>query len=122
MTKEAYQRGGYQRGTDTGANRITVFRLACFKPGIARRLGKGDEREGVDWFSSTVWGESKTVRLVACYRRHVAILLFPSPFTARVSFTHARICARQGLTTRYTSTRRTTCVQREFLLIKIKIN
>lgn len=45
------------RGIDTRANRITVFRLACFEqtlPGGSARV----MREGVDWFSSSVCGVS----------------------------------------------------------------
>jgi len=57
-----------------------VFRLACFEPASSARVTR--EKGWTGFRARGMWGESKTVRLVACYRRHVAILLPSSPFSA----------------------------------------
>lgn len=65
-----WKKGGRYEGARSTSQWNNSFHWRVLK----QRFGKGDEREGVDWFSSNVWGESKTVRLVACYQRHVAFL------------------------------------------------
>lgn len=54
------------------ANRITV------SPRMFLAVGKGEK--GWTGFR-LVWGEHKTVRLVACRQRHVATLLLASTYT-----------------------------------------
>lgn len=79
------------KGIDTRANRITVFRLACFEPALPGGSARVT-REGVDWFSSGVCGVSLKPLGWSRATEGTWPSSFPSPFSS-VFFTHAHVCA-----------------------------